>query len=290
MSGRTAGWARRAAPTRPTAAALGVLIVFGAAGLLFAVSAKTARGTQLRVDRTDLAALIRSENAQRDAEEHRLASLRSQIDALTATAAGNDTQVAALRRQARDISAGAGFTPVAGHGLVVTLDDAPADNPRTAGAQPDDLVVHQQDVQAVVNALWAGGAESMMLMDQRVISTSAVRCVGNTLILQGRLYPPPYRISAIGNVADMKRAMNASPTIPIYLEYRDRYGLGWSVDERDLAMPAFGGSLALHFASVPRPSSAASAPSSARVSAPLGSGSAGSSSGSSSASGRPSSS
>ena len=53
----------------------------------------------------------------------------------------------------------------------------------------DDLVVHQGDVQAVVNALWAGGAEAMSIMDVRVISTSAVRCVGNTLLLHGRSSP-----------------------------------------------------------------------------------------------------
>jgi len=34
----------------------------------------------------------------------------------------------------------------------------------------------------VVNALWAGGAEAMTIMGVRVISTSAVRCVGNTLL------------------------------------------------------------------------------------------------------------
>lgn len=50
--------------------------------------------------------------------------------------------------------------------------------PATEGFTAEDIVVHQQDVENVVNALWAAGAEAMMLMDQRVISTSAVRCVG----------------------------------------------------------------------------------------------------------------
>lgn len=249
MTAGTAGRGRRT----PTPATLGVLAVFGVAGLLFAASAATARGTQLRTDRTDLAALVRSENAKRDAEERRLAGLHSHIEELTAVAAGGDSQVARLRRQAREVSVSAGLAPVSGRGLVVTLNDAPVGGTRPTGAQPDDLVVHQQDVQGVVNALWAGGAEAMMLMDQRVISTSAVRCVGNTLILQGRLYAPPYRISAIGDPAALRRAMAASPTIPVYLEYRDRYGLGWNVEERDLTMPAYAGSLALRFATVPHP-------------------------------------
>ena len=64
-------------------------------------------------------------------------------------------------------------------------------------------------MQAVVNALWAGGAEAMMIQDQRIISTSAVRCVGNTLILQGRVYSPPYRIRAIGDPDALRRTLAA---------------------------------------------------------------------------------
>ena len=58
--------------------------------------------------------------------------------------------------------------------------------------------VHQQDVEAVVNALWAGGAESMEVMGQRLLPTSAVICSGNVLPLQGKKYSPPFTISAIG--------------------------------------------------------------------------------------------
>lgn len=46
------------------------------------------------------------------------------------------------------------------------------------------------DAQAVVNAFWAGGATGVQIMDQRPIATSAVWCVGNTLILQGAVCAP----------------------------------------------------------------------------------------------------
>ena len=249
--GRSGGWPGGRLGVRFAPASAGVALVFVAAGLLFATSAETARGTQLRADRTDLPTLIRSENAQHDVRVQRVAALATQVDAQTAAEAIVNTRVAALREQAARIAPGAGLSAVTGRALEVTLDDAPRGGTRPAGALPDDLVVHQQDVQAVVNALWAGGAEAMTLMDQRVISTSAVRCVGNTLILQGRVYSPPYRISAIGDPARMRAAMSASPTIPIYLEYVRRYGLGWKVDERAaLSMPAYGGPLALRYATV----------------------------------------
>ena len=74
----------------------------------------------------------------------------------------------------------AGLDPMRGPGLVVTLNDAQRDAegrfPRDA--TPDDLVVHQQDIQAVLNALWSAGAEGIQMQDQRIIGTSAPRCVG----------------------------------------------------------------------------------------------------------------
>ena len=85
-----------------------------------------------------------------------------------------------------------GLVPVVGPGPDRGARRRAPDQPRRDGVSPDVLVVHQQDLQAVMNALWAGGAEAMSLMDQRVISTSAFQCVGNVLSLHGRVYSPPY--------------------------------------------------------------------------------------------------
>ena len=98
--------------------------------------------------------------------------------------------------------------------VTVTLDDAPRADQRSdlaAGARPDDLVIHQQDVQGVVNALWAGGAEAMTIMGQRVVATTAVRCVGNTLLLHGRVYSPPFVVTAVGDPARLRARARRRP-------------------------------------------------------------------------------
>ncbi|GMA87039.1 hypothetical protein GCM10025868_22890 [Angustibacter aerolatus] len=131
-----------------------------------------------------------------------------------------------------------------GPGVTVTLDDAPHDGGVPDGFTADDLLVHQQDVQAVVNTLWASGAEAMMLMDQRVVSTSAVRCVGNVLILQGRVYSPPYVVRAVGDQAAMLRGLQSAPSLQVYRQYVDAVGLGYRVAApRSVTVPAFDGSL-----------------------------------------------
>jgi uncharacterized protein YlxW (UPF0749 family) len=243
---------RRRHARRPVGSLTLLFLMLASAGMLFATSARTADGAELRSDPADTVGLLRAQqdrNAERAAQ---VQTLQEEIDALTAAAAGSDSTVAALQQRSAALLGPAGLQAVTGPALEVTLDDAPRNSPLVKDAQPDDVIVHQQDVQSVVNALWAGGAEAIQLMDQRVISTSAVRCVGNTLILQGRVYSPPYRIVAIGPVDGMRRAIDASPSIDLYLEYANAFGLGWTVRERkETVIPAYSGPLRLRYAIVP---------------------------------------
>lgn len=251
--GQTRGTlSRRRHARRPVGAMTGVFLILGMAGLLFATSAETAKGTQLRTDPADAVGLLRAEQGRYAGRAELVKSLQQEVDELTQAAAGDDGQVAGLQARSSKLVATAGLAAVAGPAIEVTLDDAPRDAPVPPNAKPDDLVVHQQDVQAVVNALWAGGAEAVQLMDQRVISTSAVRCVGNTLILQGRVYSPPYRVIAIGPVNGMRDAIETSPQIDIYQQYVQAMGLRWSLKVRSsVTIPAFSGSVVLRYARVP---------------------------------------
>ena len=262
-------------PRRGRPANLGVFAVLVVAGLLFVVTATTARGTQLRTDRGDAVGFVRSEQARYAAKLDELARLRREVEERTRVEAGGSAAVRRLKSSADELSPQAGLAPVAGPALTVVLDDAPRRAALPGTARPDDLVVHQQDVQAVVNALWLGGAEAMMLMDQRVISTSAVRCVGNTLLLQGRVYSPPYRITAIGDVEGMRKALDDSAAVQIYREFVKLYQLGYDVKPvGETTFPAFTGSLDLRYATpIPAPSTSPSTSPSAGASAsPSGSG------------------
>ncbi|MEU7281385.1 DUF881 domain-containing protein [Streptomyces sp. NPDC045431] len=225
--------------------------VFALAGLIFVTSFNTAKGTNIREDASllKLSDLI-SERSRKNAElDESTAVVRGEVDALARRDDGStkaeDEKLGALEKTA-------GTTPVAGRGLTVTLNDAPPDAQAAPGypePQANDLVIHQQDLQAVVNALWKGGAQGIRVMDQRLISTSAVRCVGNTLILQGRVYSPPYKITAVGDTGKLQRALEGSTAVQNYLLYVKAYGLGWKVDEHDaVTLPGYSGPVDLHYA------------------------------------------
>ena len=227
-----------------------VPVVMGAAGLMFAMSFQAAQGRDLRADR-DLPQLIMEGDARVAEKASALDGLQKEVEALTRTNAPTDDHLSSLTRAADELAAPAATTKVRGAALEVTLDDAK----RTADSLPDgftadDIVVHQQDVQGVVNALWASGAEAMMIQDQRVISTSAVRCVGNTLILQGRVYAPPYRITAMGDIDRMERGLDADPSVTIYKQYVDAVGLGYGLHTIvSIEFPAYSGSVDFQYAS-----------------------------------------
>lgn len=221
---------------------IGVTVICLAAGVLFGTSASMAREDG-QAQPEDLVDLITERDEQvRDLTEQADA-LADEVAALREAHETSATSVATQQADAMALAIGA--APVQGPAVRVTLDDAGYSlDTLPDGYSVDDVVVHQQDLQGVVNALWAGGAEALMVQDQRIISTSSVQCVGNTLYLKGRVYSPPYTITAVGDPAAMLRALEVDPVVATYREWSDAVGLGYEVEELPEAeLPAFSGAV-----------------------------------------------
>lgn len=226
-----------------------VACVLAASGLMFTASAQLADTKDGR-DPQDLAELVTTESDRVTDLTDRMNTLEAQIDDL-GQKVGTDLPARDADLVA-DESVVTGALPVTGPGLRVALDDAPASSQSISGARPDDLVVHQQDMQHVINALWAGGAEAMTLQGERVTATSAFRCSGNILLLHGKVFSPPYVIEAVGDPQALRASLDADPGVAIYQQYVDWVALGWSVkDSGDLDLPAYTGSSELKYAKVP---------------------------------------
>lgn len=234
----------------------GVPVIAVVAGFLFTISANTAAGTVLREDRrVELNQLIDRKQTDVDLLTQEAEELRSQVESATTELGQTDTPIAAQQARAAAYLEAAALTPLRGPGLTVRMDDSAklTSGEDLTDASLDQYVIHQQDVEAVVNALWAGGAEAMTIMNVRVISTSAVRCVGNTLLLHGRRYSPEFVIQAIGDPARLRAALDSSPGVKTFAEAARIYGLGYSVtNETDILAPAYRGSVDLRYAKVPQ--------------------------------------
>ena len=227
--------------------------VFAIAGALFIAGATASEDGILRLDRTGgLRDAITARSEQNAVLQDEVNQLTSQVAALQALE-DPGTALEATNQQIAALSPVVGLTEVKGPGVTVTLDDADAPNPIPDGLTGDDYIVHQQDVQGVVNALWRSGASGVTVMGQRLINTSAVRCVGNTVILQGRVYSPPFVIEGVGDVERMAATLEEDESVRFFREWAAVVGMRYEQTfSRELVLPAYTGPLVTNDAQVVR--------------------------------------
>lgn len=226
---------------------LAVIAIFVLAGFLFVASAVSAGGSDLRPAGDDVGSLLKERSARVDDGRVEASKLRQDIDAMSKAVddAGLKKQLARADRL-RDTT---GLSTVAGPGMRVTLTDAPR-TVEVPGLDPNVLVVHQQDIQAFVNALWSGGAEAITLQGERLIATTGIKCVGNTVVLDGVPYSPPYAIEAVGDPLTLDYALSTSPEVITYGRYSATYGLGLKVETPDkITAKPYAGTVSLKYAS-----------------------------------------
>ncbi|MCR1785377.1 DUF881 domain-containing protein [Nocardioides carbamazepini] len=264
MTGTHAGGTtgrRPEAARRSLAWRVGTPAVVLLSGALLAVSATNSEGSDLRPGRyTDLSGLVEGEAADYRKVEARYQNLSDQVDRLTG--AVSDRGVRDARREIAKLRDPAGMTPRTGPGLQITLSDAPEELldeavERNKGLDPEQrlnlnrFVVHQQDIQAVVNALWMGGASAVTIAGQRVISTTGIRCKGPVVQLQGEPFPQPYVIEAVGDPSELYGSVAADPIVAGYRKDADNplIEMGWSLDFEDrIEAPAYDGVVDLQYA------------------------------------------
>ena len=195
-------------------------------------------------DQYRLAALIQRQQQENEDQRTQVETARQELESLRTAALSQRGDLSEQTQALSDAGTVAGLTPVRGTGITVSLTDSTLDSSPTGNV--NDLVIHSQDVQAVVNGLWGAGAEAMAINGQRLVSTTAVLCVGNTLLINGTVHSPPYEVSAIG--ADRNRFSND----PLVRQVRDdaqRFSLGFSIGrERELDLPGYTGPTALKYA------------------------------------------
>jgi uncharacterized protein YlxW (UPF0749 family) len=222
-------------------------------GALFVVSAHSSEGTDLRPGRfTDLASMVRYDATRADALTQQVADLNEQVSLLSSSV--DNRQVRKYNRKAALMKAPAGLLPASGPGVTVTLSDAPQstgeETPDTVD-NPNLLLVHQQDIQAVVNAMWKGGATAVTIQGQRVVSTTGIRCIGNSVQLQGVPYSQPYRISAVGDVTTLTDAIANDAYLQVYRAdaANPDINIGWDeVVEDKVIAPGYSGLTDLQYA------------------------------------------
>ena len=192
-----------------------------------------------------LADLIQRQQSETAALRTQVASLRKEVGGQRAAASARSAAVGIRTIRLDQLSESVGLRAMHGPGVKVTLADSDL-REAPEGGNVNDLVIHSQDVQAVVNALWRAGAEAVSINGQRLVGTSAVLCVGNTLLLNGTVHSPPYVVSAVGASKDR---FDTDRLVRRLKSAAQAFGLRLDVARAsDLEVPAYRGATTLTYA------------------------------------------
>ena len=185
-------------------------------GMLLAAALKTQqniRNSSIPSNRfSNLASAYLDEKNRNKQLERSLAEERAKIAGIEQSQGEGNSRVKLLQEELNKMKLSAGLVPVEGQGVEVVLQDFPGRIPRdTPAVLRDQYIIHDVDLRDTVNELYANGAEVISIGDgdteQRLISSTAIRCVGGTIQINGVDMTSPFTIKAIGPSNAMQKGL-----------------------------------------------------------------------------------
>jgi uncharacterized protein YlxW (UPF0749 family) len=224
-----------------------VLMLALAAFLLVTTGfATTAASEKEQPRKQALIGQIRTEQQNVDDLDVAVSQLREQVEAAQTEAAKHSAAQNETQQQQNHLSELAATTAMEGPALVVRIADAPRDSTTKQDTAFGTDRVQDNDIQLVVNALFASGAEAIAINDNRVSAVTPIRAAGGTIVVNYRPVGSPYRIVALG--AD-KKTFEQSQVAVNFSQWKKEFALGYSVQtEKKEKVPAYSGRVSIDIA------------------------------------------
>jgi uncharacterized protein YlxW (UPF0749 family) len=246
--------ARRAASgrTRPRggrALSGAVLAVLVAVGVLVAVAGVQVRRSEpvAAKERARLIDQIHARTGETDALQRRLDALRADTGRERTGALERSAEGRRARRDLAAQGAAAAAEPASGPGLVVTVGDAPGDDGGDPGGDSDGRV-YDQDLQVLVNGLWAAGATAIGINGRRLTPVTAIRTAGEAILVDYHPLTGPYEVTALGDPDRMRDAFTGSDADRRLRALEERYRIRYATRRTSGARLPGAGALRLRYA------------------------------------------
>lgn len=212
---------------------LAATVLLGLLGAIAVVQVRRGAPVAER-QRNALIAQIHQRTQETDTLQRQADGLRGQTEALRRTALARSDAGQNARQELDRAAGAAAAVPVSGAGTVVTVDDA-----RTArGGTQQEGRVFDQDLQRLVNGLWAAGATAVAINGQRMTATTAIRSAGDAILVDYRPLSPPYTVSALGGT-DLGKDFAGSATGRAFRTLKATFGIRYDIrQEGGVRLPA----------------------------------------------------
>ncbi|MDD3365167.1 MAG: DUF881 domain-containing protein [Syntrophomonas sp.] len=175
-------------------------------GIMLAIQFKTSStyDVSYRGTRSDeMAYKISTISKERDAYSKEVVDLRQK---LTNLENGSGEAIADLQSELKKANVSAGLTPIEGPGIIVTINDSP--KLVRLDVDVNNYLVHDYDIQSIVNEMRASGAEAISVNEQRITAMSEIRCAGTTILVNQNRITPPFVIKATGDPKNLDTGLS----------------------------------------------------------------------------------
>ncbi|MDS1029319.1 DUF881 domain-containing protein [Bacillota bacterium LX-D] len=146
--------------------------------------------------------------------EQNIDDIRQKIDAAQKAQINGTNRLGGLEKEMQTLKMQAGLLEVEGPGITLVLDD------NTKGAEvaknsdltydPEKFIIHDKNLLYIVYDLRKAGAEAISINEQKIVTTSNIRCVGTVIHINSTRMAPPYEIKAIGNPDKLEQGVLSS--------------------------------------------------------------------------------
>jgi len=155
--------------------------------------------------------LLKSYNDDQAVLKNKILNLRKEIDDKQkqsgASVQKNNLDVLEQLKQA------IGLESTKGNGVVINLNDSPfAQRANTQGS--DEFLVQAADLRDLVNLVFSAQADAVSINDQRVVASTPISSVGNTILVNNTHVLPPFTISVIGDKDLLLQRLNDPTALP----------------------------------------------------------------------------
>lgn len=161
-----------------------------------------------------------------------LKDTEKKLEEIRIVATKDDTSSKSKEEELKQNNMILGLTDVKGDGIIVELKDGtitktdsifPLEN-------PSDVIVHYNDLLAMVNELNNSGAEAIEINGQRIINTSTITCEGTVIKINGEKVGSPFIIKAIGSQGLLYGSITRAGS---YIELLNDYGVETNVTKAE---------------------------------------------------------
>lgn len=177
-------------------------------------------------------------------------SIDNELTALQNNLKNRQTGVSSLVNEVDILKDKSSLTAKSGEGIEIILDDSDKDDENA------NAIAHASDLRDLIDYLWSRGATAISIeaaggVEERVIFTTSIDCIVNTVLINNTKASPPFKLKALGNRDALTAAINDRESLKSIYERTDKEGLiFYLTDKAQVDIAKYSGNLNLDHAKV----------------------------------------